>query len=210
MQFPLSTGAQLPYQTAEYHGSRTVQPGLLPASRLGQYSTVAGHTGYTSYLTPTLSGVATTTTGTLQPLTHVPSAAHAHSGQYHYIANPPSVQQQPSVTSPVTHPAFSSRQYTSMQYLTPHTVGGTLHLQPSVGYHNPVISTSAPAYTAQQPSSLPSIHPVTGTVGTLPPQTLPSYTAPDTFSSSQLHPQQQQQATQPPLTRPQWNAPSGF
>lgn len=202
--------------TAAYQSGRPVHTGhglaaLSASSRLGPYSTVAGPSGY---LTPsgTLSGVAATTTGTLQPLSHVPSAAQ--SSQFHYIANP-SVHQHhghsvASMASPGSHSAFTSRQYhgqVPQMYLTQ---PGTLQLQPSVGYHNPsVVSTSAPAYTQQQ-SQLSSIHAVTGTVGNLQ-QTLPSFSAPDTFSSSQLTPHPQpQQVTQSPLTRPQWNAPSGF
>lgn len=197
--------------TAAYQTGRPVHTGhgLALSSRLGPYSTVAGPSGYLAAPSGTLSGGAATTTGTLQPLSHVPTAAQS---QFHYIANPSVHPQQghsvASMASPGSHAAFSSRPYgqVSQMYLTQ---PGTLQLQPSVGYHSPVISTSAPAYTQHQPQ-LSSIHAVTGTVGNLQ-QTLPSFSAPDTFSSSQITPHPQpQQVTQSQLTRPQWNTPSGF
>ena len=205
---------------AAYHTGRPVHTGqglALSSSRFGPYSTVAGASGYASLAAPsgTLSAAATTA-GTLQPLSHVPSAAQ--SSQFHYIAN--TGVQHPhghSVVSPGSH-SFSRSGYSQVPGGTMYNVipaqPGTLQLQPSVtvttnytaGYHNPVISTSAPAYTQQQPQ-LSSIHPATGTPGISLQPTLPIFTAPDTFSSHQLPPQQ---VTQPQQTRPQWNAPSGY
>ena len=198
--------------TAAYQSGRSVHTGhglALPGSRLGQYSTVAGHS---SYISPsgTLTGTAATTTGTLQPLSHVPTAAQ--SSQFHYLSNP-SVQQHhghsvASMATPGSHSAFSTRQYGQVPQMNLQYLAQPLQLQPTVGYHNPAISTSAPTYTQQQ-AQVPSIHAVTGTAGTLH-QTLPSFSAPDTFSSSQLPHPQTQQATQSQISRPQWNAPSGY
>ena len=212
-----------------YQPGRPIHTGhglAFSSSRLaGSYgSTVAGPAS--GYLTPsgTLSAAAAaTTTGTLQPLSHVPSV---QSSQFHYIANPTGVHPHHGhtasvasvhVTSPGSHSGFSgSRQQhyaqvpppMNLQYLAAQQ--GTIQLQPSVtltnynvGYHSAaVISTSAPSYTQQQ--QLSSIHPVTGTAGSTPP----SYSAPDTFTSSQvLH----QQAQAPPQqSRSQWNSPSGY
>ena len=170
------TGPELSYSAAENHSDRTIQPDLLLSGQLSrQNSTLAGHTGYTGYLTPTPSGVNVDVTMT--------GNQHAHSGVYPYIAYHPSVT---SMVSPGTHPAFLSRQYTSMQYSTQPTMGGTLHLQPLMDYHNPVISTSPPTNTTQQQLT------------PLPPR----YSALDTLS---LQPQQQQATQRPPLTWPQWN-----
>ena len=195
---------------AAYHTGRPVHTGQLSSSRLGSYSTVAS--GYAGLAAPsgTLSAAAATTAGTLQPLSHVPSA---QSSQFHYIAN--TGVQHPhghSVASPGSH-SFSSRsgysQAMNLQYIPQ---PGTLQLQPSVtvtpsynvGYHSPVISTSAPAYTQPQPQQ--QLHPVTGTVQQ---QTLPIFSPPDTITShsSQLPPQV---VTQPQQTRSHWNTPTGY
>ena len=196
---------------AAYHTGRPVHTGQLSSSRLGSYSTVAS--GYAGLTAPsgTLSAAAATTTGTLQPLSHVPSA---QSSQFHYIANP-GVQHPHghSVATPGSH-SFSSRsgysQTMNLQYIPQ---PGTLQLQPSVtvtpsynvGYHSPVISTSAPAYTPPQQQQQPStIHPVTG------PLPIP-FSPPDTISShsSQLPPHGQV-VTQPQQTRSHWNTPTGY
>ena len=212
----LHSGAQpilYPAETiaAAYHTGRPVHTGqqglALSSSRLGSYSTVAGAGGYAGLATPsgTLNASAVTTAGTLQPLSHVPSA---QSSQFHYIANP-GVQHPHghSVASPGSH-SFSGRsgysQAMNLQYIPQ---PGTLQLQPSVtvtpsynvGYHNPVISTSAPAYTQQQP---PTIHSVTGTAPiSVQPPTLPIFSPEPISSRDHLA---AQQATQPPQTRPQW------
>lgn len=186
---------------AAYHTGRPVHTGQLSSSRLGSYSTVAS--GYAGLAAPsgTLSAAAATTAGTSQPLSHVPSA---QSSQFHYTG-----VQHPhghSVASPGSH-SFSSRsgysQAMNLQYIPQ---PGTLQLQPSVtvtpsynvGYHSPVISTSAPAYT--QPQQQQPIQ-----------QTLPgiSFSPPDTITShsSQLPPQV---VTQPQQTRSHWNTPTGY
>ena len=195
---------------AAYHTGRPVHTSQLSSSRLGSYSTVPS--GYAGLAAPsgTLSGAAATTAGTLQPLSHVPSA---QSSQFHYIANTGVPHPHGhSVASPGSH-SFSSRsgysQAMNLQYVPQ---PGTLQLQPSVtvtpsynvGY-NPVISTSAPAYT-QPPQQLTTIHPVTGTIQ----QSLPtgSFSPPDTITSHSSHlPPHGQVATQPQPTRAHWNAP---
>ena len=197
---------------AACHTGRPVHTGQLSSSWLGSYSTVAS--GYAGQAAPsgTLSAAATTTAGTLQPLSHVPSA---QSNQFHYIAN--TGVQHPhghSVASPGSH-SFSSQpgysQAMNLQYVPQH---GTLQLQPSVtvtpsynvGYHSPVISTSAPAYTQPQPQQ--QLHPVTGTVQQ---QTLPIFSPPDTITShsSQLPPHDQV-VTQPQQTQSHQNTPTGY
>ena len=198
-----------------YHGGRSVHTGQ-GLARLGPYSTVGS--GYQGLAAPsgTLSAAAVATTaGTLQPLSHIPSA---QSSQFHYIANTGAVQQQHhthSVASPGSH-SFGRSGYSgqamNLQYIPAQP--STLQLQPSVtvgpssyniGYtHSPVISTSAPAYTQHQPQ-LPTIHPVTGTAAvSIQQTTLPTFSAPDTFSSPQLPPPTQQ-VTQHQQTRPHWS-----
>jgi hypothetical protein len=196
---------------AAYHTGRPVHTSQLSSSRLGSYSTVAS--GYAGLAAPsgTLSAAAATTAGTLQPLSHVPSA---QSSQFHYIAN--AGVQHPhghSVASPGSH-SYSSRSGYSQAMNLQYIPQPTLQLQPSVtvtpsynvGY-NPVISTSAPAYTQPQQQQLPTIPPVTGTVQ----QTLPIYSPPDTISSHSSHlPPHGLVVTQPQQTRAPWNAPTGY
>ena len=196
---------------AAYHSGRPVHTSQLSSSRLGSYSTVAS--GYAGLAAPSgaLSAAAATTAGTLQPLSHVPSA---QSSQFHYIANAGGVHHPHghSVASHGSH-SFSSRstgagysQTMNLQYLPQ---PGTLQIQPSVtvtpnynvGY-SPVISTSAPVYT--QPQQLSTIPPVTGTVQ----QTLPIYSPPDTITSHSSH--VPAHGTQPQQTQAHWSAPTGY
>ena len=194
---------------AAYHTGRPVHTSQLSSSRLGSYSTVPS--GYAGLTAPagTLSAAAATTAGTLQPLSHVPSA---QSSQFHYIAN--TGVQHPHghsvAASPGSH-SFSSRsgysQTMNLQYIPQ---PGTLQLQPSVtvtpsynvGY-SPVISTSAPAYTQPQ-QQLSTIHP--SVTGTVQPTALPTSFDTITSHSSHLPPQ----GTQPQQTRAHWNAPTGY
>ena len=88
----------------------------------------------------------TETGAPLQPLTHVPYAVHTHSGQYDCIGNPP----QPSVTSMVSPGTLLS---TSVPNSTPPTMGGTLHLQPLVGYIPQSNDQHKPPATAGYPTS---------------------------------------------------------
>lgn len=195
---------------AAYHTGRPVHTSQLSSSRLGSYSTVAS--GYAGLAAPSgaLSAATATTAGTLQPLSHVPSA---QSSQFHYIAN--TGVQHPhghSVASHGSH-SFSSRStgYSPAMNLQYIPQPGTLQIQPSVtvtpsynvGY-SPVISTSAPAYTQPQQQQLPTVPPVTGTVQ----QTLPIYSPPDTISSHSSH--LPPHGTQPQQTRAHWNAPTGY
>lgn len=135
----LHSGAQpilYPAETlaAAYHSGRPVHTSQLSSSRLGSYSTVAS--GYAGLAAPSgaLSAAAATTAGTLQPLSHVPSA---QSSQFHYITNTGGVHHPHghSVASHGSH-SFSSRstgagysQTMNLQYLPQ---SGTLQIQPSV------------------------------------------------------------------------------